>query len=131
MANSSPPLSAYCALMACCLIALDKRPGVRPVGIGEKLRQVIAKLVMRAAGCQVKTVCESLQLCAGLEVGIERATHTVAQRRKERIRPEPGGGADKGSEGTEVKSSVEPSRTSRVGEAERVDGIGEVPLPPG
>ena len=37
MANSSPPWDAYCALMACCLVALDKRPGVRPVGIGETL----------------------------------------------------------------------------------------------
>ena len=33
MANSSPPWAAYCALMACCLVALDKRPGVCPVGI--------------------------------------------------------------------------------------------------
>ena len=31
MANSSPPWAAYCALMACRLVALDKRPGVRGV----------------------------------------------------------------------------------------------------
>ena len=37
MDNSSPPWAAYRALMACCLVALDKRPGVRPVGIGEML----------------------------------------------------------------------------------------------
>ena len=34
MANSSSPWAAYRALMACRLVALDKRPGVRPVGIG-------------------------------------------------------------------------------------------------
>ena len=34
MVNSSPPWPAYCALTACCLVALDKRPGVRPMGIG-------------------------------------------------------------------------------------------------
>ena len=36
MANSSPPWAAYRALMACCLVALNKRPGVRPVGIGRR-----------------------------------------------------------------------------------------------
>ena len=40
--------------MAFRLVALDKRPGVRPVGIGETLRQALAKLVMRAAGEQAK-----------------------------------------------------------------------------
>ena len=33
VANSSPPGAAYLALMACCLVALNKRPGVCPVGI--------------------------------------------------------------------------------------------------
>ena len=32
MSKSSPPWSAYRALMACRLVALDKRPGVGPVG---------------------------------------------------------------------------------------------------
>ena len=30
MANSSSPWAAYCALMACRLVAFDKRPGVQP-----------------------------------------------------------------------------------------------------
>ena len=34
IANSSTPWAFYCALMVCLLVALDKRPGVRPVGIG-------------------------------------------------------------------------------------------------
>ena len=77
MANSSPPWAACCALMACCLVALDKRPGLRPVGIGETLRRDLAKLVMRAAGEQAKTARGNLQLCAGLGAGIEGATHAV------------------------------------------------------
>ena len=60
--NSSPPWDAYRALMAFCLVALDKRPGVRPVGIGETLRWALAKLVMRAAGDQAKTACGNLQM---------------------------------------------------------------------
>ena len=33
MARSYTPLAVYCALMVCRLVALDKRPGVRPMGI--------------------------------------------------------------------------------------------------
>ena len=79
------PWSAYCALIACCLVALDKRLGVRPVGIGETLFQALAKLVMRAAGYQAKTVCGNLQLCVGLESGIEGATHAVVYSRLKRL----------------------------------------------
>ena len=86
MANSSPPWAGYRALMACRLIALDKRPRVCPVGIGETLHQALAKLVMRAAGEQAKTACGNLQLCAGLEAGIEGATHAVGQSKRERVR---------------------------------------------
>ena len=37
MSNSSPPWAAYHALMTFRLLALDKRTGVPPVGIGETL----------------------------------------------------------------------------------------------
>ena len=66
--------------MACRLVALDKRPGVHPIRIGETLRRALTKLVMRAEGDQAKTVCDNLQICAGLEGGRERATHAVGQR---------------------------------------------------
>ena len=75
--------------MACHLVALDKRPGVRSVGIEETLHQALDKLVMRAAGDQAKTACGNLQLCAGLDAGIEGATRAVGQRRLDRVR---GGG---------------------------------------
>ena len=58
---------------------------MRPVGIGETLRRALAKLVTRAAGDQAKTTCGNLQLCAGLEAGIEGATHAVGQRTVERV----------------------------------------------
>ena len=72
--------------MACRLVALDKRPGVRPVGIGETLFWALTKLIMRAAGEQAKTLCGNIQLCASLEAGIEGATHAVGQWRVERVR---------------------------------------------
>ena len=86
MANSSPPWAAYCALMACCLVVIDKRPGVRSVGIWEMLRQALAKLIMREAGDQAKMTCGNIQLCAGLEVGIDGVTRDVGQWRLERAR---------------------------------------------
>ena len=86
VAASSPPWAAYCALMACRLVALDKRPRVRPVGIGETLCRDLAKLVMREAGDQAKMAGGNLQLCAGLEAGIEVETHAVEHRRVERVR---------------------------------------------
>ena len=86
MANSSPTWAAYCALMACRLVALDKHTWVHPVDIGETLCQALAKLVMRAEGDQAKTACGNLQLCTGLEAGIEGATHAVGQRRLERVK---------------------------------------------
>ena len=81
------------------LVSMDKRPGVIPIGVGETFRLAIANLVMRAAGDQEKTAFGSLQLCAGLESGIEWETHAVAQRRRERDVPDPGGGSYKVSEG--------------------------------
>ena len=86
MANPPPPWSAYRALMACCLVELDKRPGVHPVGIGETLCRALAKLIMREAGDQAKTACGNLQLCAGLKAVIEGATHAVGQHILERVR---------------------------------------------
>ena len=45
--------------------------------IGETLRWALDKLVMRAAGDRAKMACGNFQLCAGLEDGIEGATHAV------------------------------------------------------
>ena len=56
------------------------------MGIGETLRRALAKLVMRADRDQAKTACGNLQLCAGLEAGIEGSTNSVVQRRLERVR---------------------------------------------
>ena len=80
MANSSSPWYSYLALMACCLVALDKRPVVRPTRIWETLRWALAKLVMRADEDLEKIVCGNLQLYAGLKDGIEGESHTMRQR---------------------------------------------------
>ena len=43
MANESSPWAAIRALMSGRLVALDKCPGVRPLGIGESWRRLTAK----------------------------------------------------------------------------------------
>ena len=77
MANSSPPWAAYRALMACRLVALDKRPGVLPMGIGETLSRALAKLVMRAAGEQAKTAWVSPSMPASRPAHSWRLLHAV------------------------------------------------------
>ena len=67
-------------MMEFCLVTLDKHPRVHPIGIGEKLHHVVAKIVMMAAGDQAKTAYDILQLCAGLEAVIDRATHAMVKR---------------------------------------------------
>ena len=83
LSNGHPPWAAYRAMMYCRLVALDKCPGVRPVGIGEVWRRAIAKCVLAECGDDAKAACGSTQLCAGLEAGIEGAIHAVAARAKE------------------------------------------------
>ena len=57
-----PPWSAYNSLIACPIVALGKRSGVRPVGIGDMISWALAKIVMRAAGDHEKKVCGNIQL---------------------------------------------------------------------
>ena len=130
VANSSPPWANYRAMIACRLVALDKFPGVRLVGIGETLCRAITKLFMRAAGDQANAACGSLQLCAGLGGSIEGATHAVVQRQQDRDTPAPRGGADEVSEEAEDKSVAATSRADRARESERFRGIVEFLRPP-
>lgn len=59
--------------MACCLIALDKHPGVRPIGVGDTARRIMAKAALSiirwdAAGS-----------LAGQISGTEAAVHVVRE----------------------------------------------------
>ncbi len=77
MANDQQPWAAYRALKAGRLVALEKCPGVRPVGIGESWNRLFAKCVMLLAGAEAKDACGIDQLCAGLEAGIEGGIHAM------------------------------------------------------
>ena len=64
-------------LMASRLIALDKNPGVRPIGIGDTARRIIAKAILTITREDIQEVAGSVQLCAGQIAGIEAAVHAV------------------------------------------------------
>ena len=61
--------------MAGRLMALDKCPGVRPVGIGKAIQQLMANLVHTITSFQAMEAYRSHNLCAGLKAGIEVAVH--------------------------------------------------------
>ena len=71
--------SCVSSLLASRLIALDKNPGVRPIGIGETPRRIIAKAVLTVTRGDIQDTAGSVQLCAGQIAGVEAAVHAVQE----------------------------------------------------
>ena len=69
--------SSLMAYTSCRLIPLDKCPGVRPVGVGEVVRRIIGKAVMRTVKRDLQDAVGSIQLCAGQDAGCEAAVHAM------------------------------------------------------
>ena len=57
-------------MLACGLITLDKNPGLRTIRIGEVLRRIASRLVAHIRE-DIMSEVDSLQVCAGQEVGFE------------------------------------------------------------
>ena len=83
MTSDSVSWSAYRAFRACRLVALDKQPGVRPVGIGETISRLMSKVVLHLCGREATRAAKNLNLCAGLPAGIEGAVHALRSRTQE------------------------------------------------
>ena len=77
LANTIVPWNQVCAMVSNRLIALDKCPGVHPVGVGETLRRVVGKAVCMATRIDIEDLCGIDQLCGGLRSGIEGAVHAM------------------------------------------------------
>jgi hypothetical protein len=79
LSNESPPWAAIRALNAKRGVPLDKEPGTRPIHVGEIYMRLIGKDLLTTARDSAKEACGSLQLCAGLEAGIEGGIHAVRE----------------------------------------------------
>lgn len=64
---------------SCRLIALDKNPGIRPIGIGEVLRRIVGKTITGFLKEEIKEAAGPLQVCAGHSAGSEAAIHAMSQ----------------------------------------------------
>ena len=76
-------------LLSCRLIALNKCPGVRPIGIGNTARRIIAKAILTVTKGDIQEVTGAVQLCAGQICGTETAVHTVTSLSTRRDRGNP------------------------------------------
>ena len=77
LGNWWPPWAAFRALMRGRLIMLDKQPGIRPVGVGETWRRLMAKCLLMVAVPRAKAAYGTTQLTGGVEAGIEGAIHVI------------------------------------------------------
>jgi len=77
LCNSLVAWDSVRALLSSQLIALDKCHGVRLIGIGETLRQLIGKIICLVTRSDASVVCGLDQLCAGLQCKIEGDSHTM------------------------------------------------------
>ena len=59
-------------LLACPLIALDKNPGNRPIGIGETIRRIMNKAILRITGSWIQEAAGTVQLCTGESPGVKQ-----------------------------------------------------------
>ena len=71
LANTIVPWEKVSALFACRLIALEKKLGVRPIGIGETLRRILAKCLTAVVAEDFEDVIGSEQMTGGLKGGNE------------------------------------------------------------
>ena len=58
-------------MFSCRLIALDKQPGVRPIGIGETLQRILGKAVVDLIGDDLAYAFGSKKLAGGVSCGID------------------------------------------------------------
>ena len=77
ISTSYVDLSSLAAYTACHLIPLNKNPGVCPIGVGEVLRRIVGKPVMKVARQDLQHAAGSSQLCASQIGGCKAAVHAM------------------------------------------------------
>jgi hypothetical protein len=59
------------------LVALDKCPGVRPIGVGEVARKIMSRCILSVVQSDILETVGSRQLCIGQKCGCEAAIHAL------------------------------------------------------
>ena len=77
MSNGSPPFTLYRAMNHNRVLPADKKPGVRPLIVGEIMMQLISVCIIKQVGPQATTACGNTQPCAGTRAGIKGNLHAV------------------------------------------------------
>ena len=65
------------AYTGCQLAALDKCPGVRPIGIGEVMRSITGRIIIDSIRKNLTSFGGNMQLHLGQKCGIEHAIHLL------------------------------------------------------
>jgi hypothetical protein len=79
IANQDVPFADIRALGACRLVPLDKKPGVRPIGIGNDIRRLLAKAMAELTGVDLETVLGTDQLCIRMPGATEAGIHALRE----------------------------------------------------
>ena len=61
----------------CCPIALDKCPGVRPIGVAEVVRRILGKAILSVVDTNVQQAAGTIQFCSSQEASCEAAIHAI------------------------------------------------------
>ena len=116
LSNGSPPYAAYRAVNTVRTVALDKRPGVRPLGVGEVWMRLWSDCSHLQTKSAATIACGNTQLCAGLRSGIEANLHAVRA-----IWPQSAGWTEDGA--SEEEDDGDPSSDATLRSRIRAEGV--------
>jgi hypothetical protein len=77
LSNGLPPYAAYRAVNMVHAVALDKSPGVWPLGVGKVWMRLWSDCSHMKTKAVATSACGNTQLCAGLQTGIKANLHAV------------------------------------------------------
>ena len=77
LATSIIPPDYLIAYNGCRLVALDKFPGVIPIGIGEVMRRITGRIIVDCIRQDLTSLGGNMQLCLGQKCGIEHVIHSL------------------------------------------------------
>ena len=77
LATSIIPSDDLIAYNGCRLVALDKCPGLRPIGIGEVMRRISGRIIVDCSRQDQTSLGGNMQLCLGQKCGIDHAITSI------------------------------------------------------